>query len=67
MTYLLSKLLPLVLLPLGFSLILLLVVLICRWRWPMITALVLLWLGSLGLVSQPLLPPPAAGRPALSS
>ena len=52
MVYLLSKLLPLALLPLGFSLILLLVGLIGRWRWPVITAVVLLWVCSLGLVSQ---------------
>ena len=54
MTYLLSKLLPLALLPLGFSLILLLVGLIGRWRWPVMAALVLLWVCSLGLVSQTL-------------
>ena len=54
MTYLLSKILPLALLPLGLSLILLLVGLIGRWRWPVITAVVLLWLCSLGLVSQAL-------------
>jgi uncharacterized SAM-binding protein YcdF (DUF218 family) len=54
MAYLLSKLLPLALLPLGFSLILLLVGLIGRWRWPVMTAVVLLWLFSLGFVSQTL-------------
>ena len=54
MLYLLSKLLPLVLLPLGCSLILLLVGLIGRWRWLVITAVVLLWVCSLGLVSQTL-------------
>ena len=52
MIYLLSKLLPLALLPLGLSLILLLVGLIGRW--PVITAVVLLWVCSLGLVSQTL-------------
>ena len=52
MTYLLSKILPLALLPLGMSLILLLVGLIGRWRWPAITVLLLLWVFSLGLVSQ---------------
>ena len=52
--YLLSKLLPLALLPLGCSLILLLVGLIGRWRWPVITAVVQLWVCSLGLVSQTL-------------
>ncbi len=54
MAYWLSKILPLAVLPLGFSLILLLVGLIGRWRWPVITAVVLLWLLSLGLVSQTL-------------
>ena len=54
MLYLLSKLLPLALLPLGLSLILLLVGLIGRWRWPVISAVVLLWVCSLGLVSQTL-------------
>ena len=54
MAYWLSKILPLALLPLGLSLILLLVGLIGRWRWPVITAVLLLWLFSLGLVSQTL-------------
>ena len=54
MIYLLSKLHPLALLLLGFSLILLLVGLISRWRLPLIAALVLLWVCSLGLVSQTL-------------
>ena len=52
MAYLLSKLLPLALLPLGFSLILLVVGLVFRWRWPVVTAALLLWVFSLGLVSQ---------------
>ena len=52
MAYILSKLLPLALLPFGFSLILLLIGLIGRCRWPVITALLLLWFFSLGLVSQ---------------
>ena len=52
MAYLLSKLLPLLVLPFGLSLILLLVGLIGRWRWPVITAALLLWVFSLGLVSQ---------------
>jgi uncharacterized SAM-binding protein YcdF (DUF218 family) len=52
--YLLSKLLPLAFLPLGLALILLFVGLIGRWRWPVITAVVLLWVCSLGLVSQTL-------------
>jgi len=43
MAYWLSKLLPLALLPLGLSLILLLVGLIGRWRWPVITAGLMLW------------------------
>ena len=54
MIYLLSMVLPLALLPLGFSLLLLLLGLIGRWRWPVITAVVLLWIFSLGLVSQTL-------------
>ena len=54
MTYLLSKLLPLVFLPLGFSLIMLVVGLVGRWRWPVVTAALLLWVFSLGLVSQSL-------------
>lgn len=54
MAYWLSKILPMAVLPLGLSLILLLVGLIGRWRWPVITAVVLLWLFSLGLVSQTL-------------
>jgi len=43
MAYWLSKLLPLALLPLGLSLILLLVGLIGRWRWPVLTARLLIW------------------------
>ena len=54
MIYWLSKLLPLVVLPLGLSLLLLLVGLIARWRWPVITAIAVLWVFSLGLVSQTL-------------
>ena len=54
MAYFLSKILPLVILPLGLSLILLLVGLIGRWRWPVITAVLMLWFFSLGLVSQSL-------------
>ena len=54
MSYLLSKLLPLVFLPLGFSLIMLVVGLVGRWRWPVVTASLLLWVFSLGLVSQSL-------------
>ena len=52
MAYILSKLLPLFFLPLGFSMILLVVGLIGRWRWPLVTAAMLLWVFSLGLVSQ---------------
>ena len=52
MAYLLSKLLPLAVLPLGLSLILLVVGLIGRWRWSVLAALLLLWVFSLGLVSQ---------------
>ena len=54
MAYILSKLLPLALLPLGFSLILLVVGLVFRWRWPVVNAALLLWVFSLGLVSQSL-------------
>lgn len=43
MFYILSKILPLVLLPLGLSLILLVVGLIGRWRWPVVIAALLLW------------------------
>ena len=43
MAYLLSKLLPLAVLPLGLSLILLVVGLIGRWRWPVIASLLLMW------------------------
>lgn len=54
MAYFLSKILPLALLPLGLSLILLVAGLIGRWRWPVIAALLLLWVFSMGLVSQSL-------------
>ena len=52
MAYFLSKILPLAVLPLGLSLILMVVGLIGRRRWPVITALLMLWVCSLGLVSQ---------------
>ena len=52
MAYFLSKILPLAVLPLGLSLILLLMGLIGRWRWSVIKAALLLWFFSLGLVSQ---------------
>ena len=54
MTYILSKILPLIVLPLGLSLILLVVGLVVRWRWAVVTAALLLWVFSLGLVSQSL-------------
>tara|TARA_B100000674_G_scaffold494937_1_gene520818 strand:- start:248 stop:1000 length:753 start_codon:yes stop_codon:yes gene_type:complete len=54
MAYLLSKILPLVILPLGLSLSLLVVGLVGRWRWPLVIAALLLWVFSLGLVSQSL-------------
>ena len=52
MAYLLSKLLPLAVLPLGLSLILLVVGLVSRRCWPVVTAGLLLWVFSLGMVSQ---------------
>ena len=54
MAFFLSKILPLAILPFGFSLILLLIGLITRWRWPVCMALTFLWFFSLGLVSQSL-------------
>ena len=54
MSYILSKIFPLFLLPLGLSLILLVVGLIGRWRLAVVTATLLLWVFSLGLVSQAL-------------
>ena len=51
-SYFLSKSLPLAVMPLGLGLILLVLGLIGRWRWPVIAALLLLWVFSLGLVSQ---------------
>ena len=50
--FLLSKLLPLLLLPLGLVLLLLLLGLIRRRRRPVGIAFLLLWLFSTGLVSQ---------------
>ena len=52
MTYLLSKLLPLAFMPLGLTLLLLVLCFIGRWRWPLVTATLLLWVFSLGLVDQ---------------
>ena len=54
MIFWLSKLLPLAFLPLGFSLILLVVGLIGRKRWLVLMAFLLLWVFSLGVVSQSL-------------
>ena len=50
--FLLSKLLPLLVLPLGLALLLLLLGLMRRRRWPVGLASLLLWLFSTGLVSQ---------------
>ena len=52
MTYLLSKILPLFLLPVGLCLILVLLGFIARLRWPFILSWLLLYVCSLGLVSQ---------------
>lgn len=52
MSYMLSKLLPLLLLPPGLILALLLLGFLSRWRWPVFAAFLLLWLLSLGLVSN---------------
>ena len=43
MAYFLSKILPLAVLPLGLSLILVILGLIAHRRWPVCTALLLLW------------------------
>ena len=70
MAYILSKLLPLALLPLGLCLILLLVGLFARWRWPIYVAMLSLWAFSLGLVSQGLwrwLEAPWQRRPATAA
>ena len=50
--FLLSKLLPLLVLPLGLALLLLLLGLVRHRRWPIGLASLLLWLFSTGLVSQ---------------
>ena len=50
--FLLSKLLPLLVLPLGLSLGLLLLGWFTRMRWPLISAITLLWVFSTGVVSQ---------------
>ena len=70
MAYFLSKILPLAVLPFGLSLILLLLGLVCRWRWSVLTAALLLWMFSLGIVSQGLwrwLEAPWHRRPAMSA
>lgn len=54
LTYLLSKLLPLVILPLGICLILFLGSIVLRRRWLSIASVILLWFFSIGLVSQSL-------------
>ena len=54
MGYLLSKLLPLLVLPLGLSLICLVLALLFRWRWPLMAAIGLLWVFGTGVVSQAL-------------
>ena len=51
MGYLLSKLLPLLVLPLGLSLVCLVFALSFRWRWPLMAAVGLLWVFSTGTVS----------------
>ena len=52
MIYFFSKFLPLLVLPLGLSLILLIFGLLGRLRWPVIVSFLLLWFFSLGLVSN---------------
>ena len=52
MVYLLSKMLPLLILPLGLSLIFLVVGWAFRWRWMVIIATLLLWFFSFGFVTQ---------------
>ena len=52
MVFLLSKLLPLLVLPLGLTLGLLLLAGFSRWRWPLISAITVLWVFSTGVVSQ---------------
>ncbi len=48
----LSKLLPLLLLPLGITIFLLLLQLTKKWRWPLPLSLALLWTFSIGIVSD---------------
>jgi uncharacterized SAM-binding protein YcdF (DUF218 family) len=50
--FLLSKILPLLVLPLGLALLLLLWAVLRRRRWPLITALVLLWTAATPLVAE---------------
>ncbi len=52
--YFLSKFLPLLFLPLGIGLILLLIGLTFRWRWPLLVSVLLLWIFSLGIVNKTL-------------
>ena len=52
--YILSKVLPLAILPLGLGLVLLLLGLSTRRRWPVIMASLLLWVFSLEVISQTL-------------
>ena len=50
--FFLSKLLPLLVLPLGFSLLLICSRLFFRWKWALPSAFSLLWFFSLGVVSN---------------
>lgn len=52
--YILSKILPLLVLPLGVSLILLVAGVILRRRWMLIAAIMLLWLASSPIVARPI-------------
>ena len=52
MAYLLSKILPLLVLPLGAALGLLALAALQRRHWPVLTAMALLWIFSTGVVSQ---------------
>lgn len=50
--FLLSKLLPLLVLPLGLALLLLLLAVLRGWRWPVVAALALLWIFATPLVAE---------------
>ena len=52
MAYLLSKVLPLLVLPLGAALGLLALAVLQRRHWPVVAAMSLLWIFSTGVVSQ---------------